>query len=231
MRGDEGSPARLVIADDHVLVREGFRAMLEKEPGLEVVGEAENGREALEMCRRLRPDLILMDVRMPQMDGLEATRLIKAEHPATSILIVTTHASDDYLSEAVKAGASGYILKEATRQQLINSIRRTLNGESPINQELAMQLLQRIATEAQESGNSPLAKKPPKLPEPLTPREVEILRLLAQGLTNRQIAKQLVISPGTVKVHVGHIIAKLGVSDRTQAAVKAIELGIVPQTG
>ena len=225
---DERSPARLIVADDHALVRGGFRAMLASEPDLQIVGEAENGRRAVELCRSLEPDLVLMDVRMPQMDGLQATRVIKAEHPATAVLMVTTHASDDYLFEAIKAGASGYVLKEATKQQLVDSIRVTLRGEPSINPELAIQLLRRLAREAHESAKSPPAKRLPELCEPLTPREIEILRLLARGLKNRQIAEHLVISPGTVKVHVQHIIAKLGVSDRTQAAVRAIELGILP---
>jgi DNA-binding NarL/FixJ family response regulator len=126
---------RLVIADDHHLVRRGLRSMLAGEPDLEVVGEAENGREALELCRELRPDLVLMDVRMPQMDGLQATRAIKGELPATNILMVTTHESPEYLVEALKTGAAGYVLKDASRRQLIDAIRRVVNGESPSNQE------------------------------------------------------------------------------------------------
>src|SRR3712207_2003647 len=148
---DRTSPARLIIADDHDLVRDGIRAMLAREPDLEVVGEAKDGEEALELCRSLRPDLVLMDVRMPKMDGLAATREIKAEHPATVVLIVTTHESPDYLMDAVKAGAAGYVLKEAPRTQLINAIRRALCGESPINQELAMRLLRRLADEVGSS--------------------------------------------------------------------------------
>ena len=133
--GDAISTVRLVIAEDHYLVRSGFRNMLASEPDLTVVGEAENGREALELCRELRPDLVLMDVRMPQMDGLQATRAIKGELPATDVLVVTTHENPEYLLEALKAGAAGYVLKDAPKRQLVNVIRRVTNGESPLNQE------------------------------------------------------------------------------------------------
>jgi DNA-binding NarL/FixJ family response regulator len=225
------SPARLLITDDHALVREGIRAMLASEPDLEVIAEAADGREALEFCRRLRPDLVLMDVRMPVMDGLEATRVIKAEHPETSVLMVTTYESSDYLLEAVKAGAAGYVLKNASKPQLSNAIRRVVGGESPLNQEVAMELLRRLAAEEsgqKEAGALPEpVRAPESLTEPLTSRELEILRLLASGRTNREIAESLVVSTGTIKHHVRHIITKLGVSDRTQAAVRAISLGLI----
>jgi two-component system, NarL family, response regulator LiaR len=226
----ETSPARIIIADDQALIREGIQAMLESEPDLEVVGEATNGQEALELCRKLCPDLVLMDVRMPVMDGLEATRKIKRECPGTSVLMVTTYASSDYLFEAIKAGAAGYILKNVTKPRLSDAIRRTLGGESPLNQELAMEMLQRFAVE--EESHTELPSKPEEpsgqlLDESLTDRELEVLPLLASGLTNREIARRLVISPGTVKHHVRHIASKLGVSDRTQAAVRAVELGLL----
>src|SRR3712207_1836906 len=144
---DRTSPARLIIADDHDLVRDGIRAMLAREPDLEVVGEAKDGEEALELCRSLRPDLVLMDVRMPKMDGLAATREIKAESPKTTVLIVTTHENPDYLLDAVKAGAAGYVLKESTRAELTSAVRSVLGGESPLDQDLAMRLLRRLANE------------------------------------------------------------------------------------
>jgi DNA-binding NarL/FixJ family response regulator len=229
MRSETPS-ARLIIADDEALIREGIQAMLESEPDLEVVGEATNGQEALELCRKLCPDLVLMDVRMPVMDGLEATRKIKRECPGTSVLMVTTHESSDYLFEAIKAGAAGYILKNVTKPQLSDDIRRTLGGESPLNQELAIEMLQRFAVE--EESHTERLSKPEEpsgqlLDESLTDRELEVLPLLASGLTNREIARRLVISPGTVKHHVRHIASKLGVSDRTQAAVRAVELGLL----
>jgi len=197
------------------------------EPDLEVVGEASNGREAIELCHSLRPDLVLMDVRMPEMDGLEATRAIKREYPDTCVLMVTMHENSDYLLEALHAGAAGYVLKDAPADRLLDAVRRTLSGESPLNQELAAQLLRRLAEERKQAP-APEPRKPHKpLREPLTPREAEVLQLLASGQTNRQIAQTLVISRGTVKVHVEHIIRKLGVSDRTQAAVRAINHGLV----
>ncbi|HEV2745048.1 MAG TPA: response regulator transcription factor, partial [Rubrobacter sp.] len=156
-------PARVLITDDHDLVRDGYQRMLAREEGLEVVGEAANGREAVELCRKLRPDLILMDVRMPEMDGLEATRRIKAEFPTTGGLVVTTYDNPDYLFEAIEAGAAGYVLKDAPKQQLGNAARRTLNGESPLNQELAVQLFSRFARGAHQQRGEP-ATPPPDMP-------------------------------------------------------------------
>lgn len=228
--------ARVVIVDDSDLVRGGLRRMLSTEPDLEVVGEATNGQEGVALCRSLQPDLVLMDVRMPEMDGLEAALRIKEEQPATSVLIVTTYENPDYLLEALKAGAAGYILKDAPKRQLINAVWRVINGESPLNQELAAELIQRLAKEVkQEVKSTPQSEKrqesslePPVEPprEPLTPRELEVLRLLSEGQSNPEIARTLVISKATAKVHVERIIRKLGVSDRTQAAVRAIKLGL-----
>jgi DNA-binding NarL/FixJ family response regulator len=261
---DEATPARILIADDHALVREGLRTMLSGEDGIEVIAEANDGRQALTLCRELGPDLVLMDVRMPVMDGLEATRKIKQEMPKTSVMMVTMHENPDYLFEAVKAGAAGYVLKDASGERLLSAVRRTLEGESPLNQELAMRLLVRLARESSgsgernEGGSRERSRKAPEAEsreegeplsahsdarlagsigsgpsreveqiEILTPREVEVLRLLSQGQTNPQIAQNLLVSRGTVKIHVQHIISKLGVSDRTQAAVRAIESGIL----
>jgi two-component system, NarL family, response regulator LiaR len=250
--------ARLLVADDHALVREGLRTMLSGEADIEVVAEANDGRQALDMCRKLEPDLVLMDVRMPVMDGLEATKRIKDEMPHTSVLMVTMHENPDYLFEAVKAGAAGYVLKDASGERLLGAVRRTLEGESPLNQELAMQLLTRLARERSEgrsgegsreaaegrpSGGEALATHPEAIEseasdseaggpvqsrgdvqiDSLTPREVEVLKLLSQGQTNPQIAQNLLFSVSTVKAQVRSILAKLGVSDRTQAAVRAIE--------
>jgi len=216
---------RLVLADDHHLLRRGFRSLLSGEPGLEVVGEASTGLEAIEICRRLAPDLILMDVRMPQMDGITATRQIKRDQPGISVLMVTMHENPDYLLKALDAGAAGYVLKDAPADRLINAVRRTLDGESALNQELATRLLRQLAEEKQHKPiPSPSQhREPPE--DTLTPREMEVLKLLTTGQTNQQIAQTLTISKGTAKVHVERIIRKLGVSDRTQAAVRAIELG------
>ncbi len=149
---EEARPARLLIADDHDLVREGLLAVLEGEPGLEVVGEAKNGEEALQACRELHPDLVLMDVRMPEMDGLEATRTIKAQQPEVSVLVVSTYENPDYLLEALKAGAAGYVLKDAPRDEVITALRRVREGEASLDPELAARLLRRLATEGQGAG-------------------------------------------------------------------------------
>ena len=221
----KGETRRLILADDHHLLRRGFKSLLSGEPDLEVVGEASTGIEAIEMCRRLEPDLVLMDVRMPEMDGITATRRIKVEQPGVSVLVVTMHENPDYLLEALNAGAAGYVLKDAPADRLISAVHRTLNGESPLNQELATLLLRRLADEKQQKPDpTPQANVKPPI-EALTPRETEVLELLTTGQTNQQIAQSLNISKGTAKVHVERIIRKLDVSDRTQAAVRAIELG------
>jgi two-component system, NarL family, response regulator LiaR len=257
------TPARLLIADDHALVREGLRTMLSGEAGIEVIAEANDGQQALDICRELEPDLVLMDVRMPVMDGLQSTKKIKQEMPKTSVMMVTMHENPDYLFEAVKAGAAGYVLKDASGERLLSAVRRTLEGESPLNQELAMRLLKRLARESRGArsegesgrtsreqpeetdgeGDDPLPTQPVDTRtgaqqagsggaaqsrgaaqiESLTPREVEVLKLLSQGQTNPQIAQNLLFSVSTVKAQVRSILAKLGVSDRTQAAVRAIE--------
>ena len=217
-----GKPARLVIADDHELARAGLRAMLTDQRGFELVGEASNGQEALQLCRRLRPDLALLDVRMPQMDGLTTCRAIKQECAATSVILITMHANTDYLFEALKAGAAGYVLKDLSQRELITAVQKVLHGESILNQELMARLLQRLASETPTQEDLPLGR--------LSPREREVLQLLTKGQTNREIARNLTVSMSTVKIHVEHILAKLGVSDRTQAAVRAVEMGLVSTT-
>jgi DNA-binding NarL/FixJ family response regulator len=215
-------PARLVIADDHELSRAGLRVMLTGQRGLELVGEAVNGREALALCHRLQPDLALIDVRMPEMDGLTTCRAIKQECAATSVILVTVHTNPDYLFEAIKAGAAGYVLKDVSQRELISTVQKVLHGESILNQELMARLLQRLASETPTQEDLPLGR--------LSPREREVLQLLTKGQTNREIARKLTVSVSTVKIHVEHILAKLGVSDRTQAAVRAIEMGLVSTT-
>jgi DNA-binding NarL/FixJ family response regulator len=220
-RPGRAGPVRLLIVDDHELARAGLRSMLAEEPDLEVVGEAENGREALALCDRLAPDLILMDVRMPELDGLAATAAVKAQCPRTSVVVVTMYEDPDYLFRAVQAGAAGYVLKDATRREVLAVVRRVLQGEAVLDPALATRLLRRLATDL---GPPPAAGP---AGGPLTARERDVLRLLVEGQTNQEIAAALGLSRGTVKVHVGRIIAKLDASDRTQAAVRAVRLGLV----
>jgi NarL family two-component system response regulator LiaR len=228
VRNGGGAQARrLVIADDHDIAREGLRAVLEGEEDLEVVGEATDGIQALELCRALEPELVLMDVRMPKSDGLAATRAIKEELPQVSVVMVTMHEEPEYLIEAIRAGAAGYVLKEASAERVVGVVRRTLGGEMSLDEGLAARVLLSLAGERREPEPSADREVRRELPAGITPREVEVLRLLARGQTNPQIAGQLGISRGTAKIHVQNIIAKLEVSDRTQAAVRAAELGIL----
>lgn len=232
----EGGPSQIVVADDHPLFRSALTSILSGNPDLEVVGEVADGREALKICRKLRPDLILMDVRMPQMDGLAATRAIKQEFPDTAVLILTSYEDPDYLFDAIKAGAAGYILKITSSQEIIDAVRGVLSDESPLSQELSALLLRRLIKENQEAPNGDTAhRNPPEedlappLAAPLAPREEEVLRLVAWGQTNQEIARNLLISTSTVKKYVRRVMDKLGVSDRTQAAVRAVELGLLSE--
>jgi DNA-binding NarL/FixJ family response regulator len=237
---EQSGLSRVLIADDHPLFREALRGMLSGQPDLKVVGEAADGQEAVELCRRLRPDLVLMDVRMPRMDGLAATRAIKQEHPHTIVLVLTALEEPNRLSEALMGGAGGYILKYESRQQILEAIRLVLSGEAALNPGLATRLLCQVLdkTPKKEEESVGLASSParevegrassPAL-ESLTSREMEVLRLLARGKTNGQIAESLLLSLSTVKKHVHRVISKLGVSDRVQAAIRAIELGLLPE--
>jgi len=206
-----------------------------------VVGEARDGQEAIERCREFHPDLILMDVSMPRVNGLEATRKLKAHSPETSVLILTAHADHSLLMDAVKAGAAGYVLKGDHPDLVLDAVRAVLDGETPLDQGLAMKLLRSIGekataqenvrpqTQTSTSGESTTSAS--SMTNPLTPRETEVLGHIASGKTNRQIAQLLHLSLSTVKRHLERILSKLEASDRTQAAVKAIELGLVPPGG
>ena len=228
-----GTPARTVVADDHPLVREAIRQILDAQPFLKVVGEAADGQEAIELCRCLHPQLVLMDVQMPRTDGIAATRAIKQELPDTAILIITSFEDPDYLFEAIKAGAAGYILKVMTPRELISAVRSVLSGESSLSPELSALLLRRLVREKQErpqEGATILRRPPAEVPgpplvAPLAPREREVLQLVVWGQTNNEISRNLLISTSTVKKHLHRVLRKLGVSDRTQAAVRAVELG------
>lgn len=225
---DVRGPTRLAIVDDHELTRESLQNMLSDEPDIEIVGEAANGRQALSLGSRFRPDLILMDVRMPVMDGLEATKEIKQRYPEISVMMLTMHENPDYLLGALKAGAAGYVLKDAPHEEIVEAVRKVRNGESPLDPELAARLLRRLASEGEmRRGTGGPHEEAAYAVEPLTPRELEVLGLMKLGRTNRQIAGDLVISLGTAKNHVEHIISKLGVSDRTRAVVQGLELGLI----
>lgn len=225
---ERGTVHRVLVVDDHPLLRAMLCGILGEEAGVQVVGEASDGCEAVRQCARLDPDLVLMDVSMPRMDGLAATREIKGRNPETVVLMFSAHESTEYMLEAVLAGAAGYVTKDASPNRLLDAIRRALGGESPLNQEVAMRLLRRlcerpaVASGPQGNGLSGNGHRPT-----LTPREREVLAALAVGKTNRQIAAEFSISRATVKTHVERLIRKLGVSDRTQAAVKAVQLGFV----
>lgn len=238
--GGSTSKARLLVVDDQAFMRVAIKAILATDSSLKVVGEAQDGQRATQRCRVLRPDLVLMDVRMPTMDGIEATRRLKAEFPQTSVLILTIHADHRLLMDAVKAGAAGYVLKGEHTDHLLDAVRAVLNGETPLDQGLAMSLLRRLGEEEAARSTPPHPLPEPtsrergaatSLPDALTPREMEVLSRIALGETNRQIAEELHISLSTVKRHLERILSKLGVSDRTQAAVKAIEMGLRAPTG
>jgi len=228
--GEEINPSRILVVDDHPLMRKGFVFVLSSQPDMEVVGEAADGLEALKLCQRLRPDLVLMDLSMPMMDGIDATREMKECCPKTIVLVVTAHEDEGLMLRAIKAGAVGYVLKGSEPAYLIGSVREALEGESPMDQRLAGRLLRRLAIEGVSPDERPERESPPVSPAvTLPPRELEVLEHLVAGKTNRRIAQELHISLSTVKRYLERITSKLGVSDRTQAAVKAIELGLLPE--
>jgi DNA-binding NarL/FixJ family response regulator len=213
---------RLLIADDQELVRTGFRLFLQTQPDLEVVGEARDGLDAVRRAEALRPDVILMDIRMPRLDGVEATRRITggAADGAPRVLVLTTFDLDDYVFGALRAGASGFLLKDAPRERLLEAIRVVRAGEALLSPSVTQRLIADVAARAAPSP------PPPALAE-LTPREREMLLLVAQGLSNGEIAARLVVSEATVKSHVGAMLLKLGLRDRVQAVVFAYEHGVV----
>ncbi|HYZ28727.1 MAG TPA: response regulator transcription factor [Thermoleophilaceae bacterium] len=212
---------RVLIADDQELVRAGFAAILGAESDIDVVGEALDGLEVLELARRLRPEVVLMDVRMPNMDGLEATRHLLAEPRPPRVLVLTTFDLDEYVYEAMKAGASGFLLKDVPRDQLTAGVRMVARGESLLAPRITKRLIERFVAHAPAE-----ITKPQELAE-LSERELDVLRLLADGLSNEEIGERLFISRATVKTHVANVLAKLGVRDRVQAVVFAYESGLV----
>ena len=207
---------RVLIVDDHAIVREGQMALIDTEPGMEVVGEAQDGFEAVEMANKLQPDVILMDLEMPRKGGIEAIGDVKVENPETRILVLTSYTEDEKVYAAIKAGAQGYLLKDSSPNEILAAIRQVHLGETFMNPSIAEKLMREI----QKSSNL----KPTV--DPLTEREVEILKLVAQGLPNQEIAEKLVISERTVRTHVTNILSKLHLANRTQAALYALREGL-----
>jgi DNA-binding NarL/FixJ family response regulator len=211
---------RVVVADDQQLVRSGFRMILRADPELDVVGEAADGVEAVQLARELSPDVVLMDVRMPRVDGIEATRRLVALSDAPRVLVLTTFDLDEYVFAALRAGASGFLLKDAPEHRLLSAIRVIADGGSLFAPSVTKRLIERFATLGEPSA-------PPAEIATLTGRELEILRLLARGLSNAEIAGRLVVSEHTVKTHVARVLSKLDLRDRTQAVIAAYESGLV----
>jgi DNA-binding NarL/FixJ family response regulator len=212
---------RVLIADDQALVRAGFRKLLESAPDIEVVGEAADGRQAVDETHRLRPSMVLMDIRMPRLDGIEATRRLTAESDRTRVLILTTFGLDEYVYEALRAGASGFMLKDAPPEELLAAIDVVARGDALIAPAVTRSVIEEFVR------RSPRPTPPPPTQQEHTHREREVLELLARGLTNSEIADRLVVSSGTVKTHVAHVLQKLSLRDRVQAVILAYELGVV----
>jgi DNA-binding NarL/FixJ family response regulator len=237
-------PIRVVLVDDQELIREGLTIILDAQPDIDIVGQAADGREAVEMACELQPDVILMDIRMPRLDGIKATRQIKDAHPKIQVLILTTYSEDDLVFEGIRAGASGYLLKDITRGDLADAVRGAARGEARIDPAVASKVLsefQRMANTLRRQMPQPpetqdeavaSADKIEDLPpmEALTPREETILELLTEGLTNAGIAAKLHLSEGTVKNYVSEVLAKLQANDRTHAVVLAIRRGLIDVT-
>jgi len=209
---------RVLIVDDHTIVRSGVRLLLEGEPDIDVVGEALDGGEALDRVQALRPDVVLMDIAMPVMDGLEATRRIKAQWSEVNVLVLTMHRSDDYFFEMLKSGASGYVLKSADTGELINAVRVVARGEVYLYPTMARQLVQDYVSRVGGSLESEV---------PLSPREREVMRLLAEGYSNKEIAEKLVVSPSTVHTHRSNLMSKLGLSSRRELIRYARKYGLL----
>jgi DNA-binding NarL/FixJ family response regulator len=212
---------RVLVVDDQALVRGGFRLILESQPGLEVVGEAADGREALAKARELRPDVVLMDVRMPGMDGLEATRRLLSERDAPRVLMLTTFDLDEYVYDALRAGASGFLLKDVRPEQLADAVRVVAEGETLLAPVITQRLVQQYVRRLRPGTTRPAAL------DSLTERELAVLRLIARGRSNAEIATDLFLSETTVKTHVSHVFGKLGLRDRAQAVVLAYESGLI----
>jgi NarL family two-component system response regulator LiaR len=217
---EQAGKIRVLIVDDHQVVRQGLATFLGLRPEIEVVGEAADGKAAIEAAARLTPDVILMDLVMPELDGISATREIRARHPAAQVIVLTSFTEDDKVIPAIQAGAASYLLKDVTPEALVEAILAVHRGEARLHPDIARKLMERVA---QGPGPSRAAAAP----EGLTTRELEVIRLVARGRTNQEIAQTLVISEKTVKTHVSSILGKLNLDDRTQLAIHAIKSGLV----
>ncbi|MER6223333.1 response regulator [Streptomyces sp. 900105755] len=227
MTSSTGSPIRVVIADDQQMVRQGFTVLLNAQPGIEVVGQAVDGLDAVAKVAELTPDVVLMDIRMPELGGIEATRRIAGAHPHIKVLVLTTFDLDEYVYEALRSGASGFLLKDASADKLAEAVRVVAAGDAL----LAPGITRRLITQfSQLDGGGVRTPLKARIAD-LTERETEVLALIAQGLSNAEIAARLVVAEQTVKTHVGRILVKLGLRDRTQAAVFAYESGLVRPSG
>ena len=209
---------RVIIADDHALFREGTRNLIEQEADLEVVGEASDGEEAVELVTRLQPHVVLMDIAMPRVNGIEATRQIKARHPAVAVLILTAYDNDQYIVALLEAGAAGYLLKNVSGKELVNAIRAVYAGEAVLHPAIARKVLDRLTTSGHEMGGA-------VSPQDLSEREMEVLKLAATGISNQEIAKRLFLSRRTVQAHLVNIFRKLDVGSRTEAILQALRRG------
>ena len=211
-----GEKIRVLVVDDHPVVRRGIRSLMAEEPDITVIGEAVNGRDALEQVEKLQPDVILMDLVMPEMNGVDAIQAITASHPEMRILVMTSFAADDKVFPSIKAGALGYILKDSDPEDLVRMIHQVHRGELSIHPSIARKVIQELNRPAIE----------PLTPSPLTPREVEILQLLAQGVENKEIARRLFLREATVRTHVSNILGKLQLANRVQATLYALRTGL-----
>jgi len=216
---DAQEQIRVLLADDHPMVREGTRRILEREPDLRVVAEAGDGRETVDLVERLHPDVALVDISMPVMNGIEATRGIKQVAPRTAVLILSAYEDDDYVFAVLEAGAAGYLLKNARSSELIDAVRKVHAGESVLHPAIAKKVLLRVRQAAPTSGEPPV--------ESLSDREIDVLRLAARGLSNRQIALELALSPRTVQAHMGNIFGKLQVASRTEAVMVGLRRRLI----
>ncbi|MFF0788983.1 response regulator [Streptomyces spiralis] len=216
-------PARVVVADDQTVVREGIVMLLGLLPGIEVVGSAGDGHEAVELVAELAPDVVLMDLRMPRCDGVEATRRIRSEHPGTQVVVLTTYADDESLFPALQAGARGYLTKDAGGDEIVRAVESVLSGDAGLSPSIQRRLLERLS----EPEPAPESALTAEAPDGLTARECEVLVLIAEGLTNQEIARRLHVSTATVKTHINNLFAKAGIKDRAQAVRYAYANGLV----